>query len=104
MNKDKRSETLQKALEFVPTLNRLVIRTRIQSRGSFMMKLKWPLSGTGKGCYSKGPITHQSIFLLIVQVFNFGSEQQTVCPLLVSFPEDSHLSTQDDVSLIAFPF
>lgn len=75
MDKDKRSETLLKALEFVSTLNGLVIRATIQFRGSFLMKLKRPLSWAGKGCYLKGSISHQSIFLLNVQVFDPGGQQ-----------------------------
>ena len=75
MNKDKRSETILKVLEFVSTSSRLVIRATTQFRGSFLMKLKWPLSWAGKGCYFKGSISHQSIFLLNVQVFDLGGQQ-----------------------------
>lgn len=75
MDKDKRSETFLKALEFVSILNTLVIRAMIQFRGSFLMKLKWLLSWVGKGCYLKGSISHQSIFLLNVQAFDLGGQQ-----------------------------
>lgn len=75
MDKDKRSETLLNALEFVSALKELVIRAVIQFRGSFLTKLKWPLSRAGKGCYCKGSISHQSIFLLNVPVFDLGGQQ-----------------------------
>lgn len=104
MDKDKRSEVLLNVLEFVSALKELVIRAVIQFRGSFLTKLKWPLSRAGKGCRCKGFISHQSIFLLNVPVFDLGGQQKTVHLLLVGFPEDSYLRARADVSLIAFPF
>lgn len=81
MDKDKRSEMLLNALEFVSALKELVIRAVIQFRGSFLTKPKWPLSRAGKGCYCKGSISHQSIFLLNVPVFDLGG--QCICCWLV---------------------
>lgn len=104
MDKDESSETLLNALEFVSTLKELLFRAVIQLRGSLLMKLKWPLSRAGKGCYCKTSISHRSIFLLNVPVFDLGGQQYTVHLLLVGFPEDSYLRAWADISLIAFPF